>query len=345
MRLGLMAAATLLAIAPGTGFAQRQTPIQLADGKPYEHKPSGLTVPATLDDLPRTGASALEAGQLDENVSFQSGNEVLTVYIFRNVTGSVPLWFDRASWMIEHRSDQYGAATPLDRPAAFVPPGQATASGLTRTWLTGKGPFRSTGVALVPLGGDWYVKLRYSSGTHSAEALAPRLAGAVAALGWPAAIAPQPAAALVAACTGSLDYARKAKLKKPDMTDALIGAMVAGAAREKAAKNPEEGLPVQWCREGDSTMQFGIYRAAGNNDGYLLALGDAGRAISVHRGLALEDRDPGYQVSVATLDRTLIYPSFDKLPRPEAAVEAVMRNRPISSSARDSKQLTIGIAK
>ena len=71
-------------------------------------------------------------------------------------------------------------------------------------------------------------------------------------------------------------------------------------------------------------------------------MGDAGRVINVSPGLALDSKDPGYSLSLGLLDRTLVYPSFDKLPLPDVAIDAVMKNRPISSATRDGKNITIG---
>ena len=70
-------------------------------------------------------------------------------------------------------------------------------------------------------------------------------------------------------------------------------------------------------------------------------MGDAGRVISVLPGISLDSKDPGYRLSLGLLDQTLIYPSFDKLPAPDVAIDAVMKNRPISSTMRGSKNITI----
>ena len=339
MRLGLSAAAALLAIMPGAPEAQTQRrPIELPASESYTHKPTGLAIPLTLDDLPRVGGTALEADQLDEYVNFESGNEAVTVYVFRNVAGSVPVWFDRSTWAVEHRPDVYGAVTPLDRSPAFIPPGQANPSALTRIWLTGKGPFRSTGLAFVPLGEDWYVKIRYSSATHSAEALAPRIAGVVAALGWPTEIAEQPDAALIADCAEPLAFTGTAKPLKPDGAETLMSSFLTAAINDPSIKKKESAAPPAiWCRDpaiaADGTR--GIYRADGAADAYLIALGDAGRAISVGRNelgeLVAKKKKPRFSVSLLSMGNSYFFTPHDRLPDPAQALKIVQSGRVTSS--------------
>jgi hypothetical protein len=75
-----------------------------------------------------------------------------------------------------------------------------------------------------------------------------------------------------------------------------------------------------------------------------MAIGDAGRVINVERGLQL-DKDPGYQLSLGDLDRTLVYPSFNGLPNPEDAFKAVRTAPVVSSAARGGKDISINVAK
>lgn len=160
----LLLAAIALCVASPT-IAQQPPQLTLGATEPYRHKPSGLSVPTTLDGLQRTSAVAY-VPDLDEALSFDnpSNSDTLTVYVFRNVSGSVPLWFDRIDWVASHR-DIYGGLVPLHTPTAFTPPGQGTASGLIDSYSVSKGPYRSTAIAFMPLGADWYVSVRYSSKT------------------------------------------------------------------------------------------------------------------------------------------------------------------------------------
>ncbi len=77
-----------------------------------------------------------------------------------------------------------------------------------------------------------------------------------------------------------------------------------------------------------------------------MGLGDAGRIISLAPSLgALVDNRKGYMLSFADLDKTLIYPNFDKLASPEQALDAVNSASPISSTARGTdgdSTITIG---
>ena len=143
-----------------------QEPLAVAEGKPWTHAHSGITIPAALDELPRVRATSFAAPELDISQNFASddGRESLTVYIFRNTNGAVPVWFAQAQRAISLRTDL--ADPPLGvAPVAFTPPGQSTASGIKAVFAPiGVEGIRSTGVALFAVG-DWYVKLRANSAT------------------------------------------------------------------------------------------------------------------------------------------------------------------------------------
>jgi hypothetical protein len=54
----------------------------------------------------------------------------------------------------------------------------------------------------------------------------------------------------------------------------------------------------------------------------------------------------GYAVSFGDLDRTLVYPNFDKLASPDRVLEVVTGTSPVSSSARGEaggNTITIGV--
>ena len=96
----------LLAVAPSAA----QQPLPLDPGKAWKHKHSGIIVPATLAGTPRDRGMTYAPDELDLGLSFVVGDaaESLTVYIFRNTNGAVPVWFSQAQWGIEHRGN-FGA--------------------------------------------------------------------------------------------------------------------------------------------------------------------------------------------------------------------------------------------
>src|SRR5690606_29234962 len=108
----------------------------------------------------------------------------LTLYIFRDTNGSVPVWFAQAVRAITLRADlkapPYGVA-----PVAFTPPGQPAASGLKAVFApVDVEGIRSTGVALFAVDG-WYVKLRANSATLTPGDMSDWIEGVLGELNLP----------------------------------------------------------------------------------------------------------------------------------------------------------------
>ena len=147
-----------------------------------------------------------------------------------------------------------------------------------------KPPYRSTGVALVPLGEDWLVKLRYSSTTLAPEELGARMQAVLGALAWPKTIAPVPAARPIADCTTTLRTKDDAKPRGDALGSSLLQGALLGAIAKGEVKPEKTAHVATFCRDPAAHPELGnagVYRADGERDGYLIALGDAGRGIYV----------------------------------------------------------------
>lgn len=360
MRLlpALLAAALiagLLLAAP----AQAGEPIdlKLSATKPYRHKPTGLIIPPVLDNIARTRASALTI-DLDEFVEFETanGDEDITVYIFRHVNGSVPVWADRVAWQIEHR-DVYGGAKLAAPIAAFTPPGQANPSGLIGSYAPGKGPYRSTAFAFMPLGAEWYVALRYSSVALKPDELDGRLRAVIAALQWPKMIDAQPDAAPIAYCTTPLALSGQANPVVDDnaMAAALLTSIVAIPIGSKDRKKQPPAPAIRWCQDAgryDGLEGHGVYRPVDTTDRYLIAFGDAGVGAmsgpadgSLEEFLKVKDKDapPNWTVTLLQLGKSSFYRRFDLLPPPDQLYAIVTREPSQSSVSSWGKNSTITI--
>lgn len=335
MRLPTLIAWLLLALP-----AAAQTEIQVPANAGWKHEATGTIFRSKLSGIPRTSIKDNSDTELDVSVHYGDADTTLTIFLFRPVLASVPIWFDRSETQIG-LGDTFGGVSPLGDIRAFALPQGKTPGGMRRVYVPGKREIKSTGLAVLPLG-EWLLKIRITSNSLDPAALDAKLDEVIQAIGWPAGAADPVAAAPVPACTSQLAYARKAKLRKPSMTDALLGATLLGVAADKAEKG-EKATPVDWCREGEANQRYGVYRAKGSRDAYTLAMGDAGRTISVSPGIALDGGSGGYMLALGQLDRTLIYPSFDRLPAPDTAFQAVLNTAPISSSARGGKDITIGV--
>lgn len=340
-----LAQSALFAAAPAA--AQKAQEITLPAGQPWVHKHSGLSVPPVLEGLPRTRITALEPDQLDEYVNFESadGGTALTIYVYRHVTGSIPVWFDRAQWAIEKRGT-FGTPEPLAPAAAFIPPHQSSASGLAITYSTTNEPYRSTAVAMLPLGAEWIVKIRYSSATLNAPQLRTHMDAVMKAIDWPANLPPQPTATPVAACPTPLSFKSKVKVLPPNTTETLIGAALAGARPN--AGSP--GAPVLWCKDADTLgglPSAGLFRPDASADSYLIALNDAGRGISVTPNVAaLFDKTakPGWSVALVQMRQTVNFPPVDGLPDPGQLFHMLQTTKPVSAADTwGGKTITLGV--
>ena len=120
------------------------------------------------------------------------------------------------------------------------------------------------------------------------------------------------------------------------MMQALLGGMLAVGADKSLPKDP---APVQWCRDPEKpVVDYGVYRAGGMTDGYLLAIGDSGRVAGVYKGITLpgEPSTGGYAVTFTDLDGSVAsFPSFDQLPQPQQVLDLVLGGHgPIARTTR-----------
>ncbi|MCG7347308.1 hypothetical protein [Sphingomonas sp. ACRSK] len=331
------AAAAMISGTPAA--AQQATDLKVSAGKPYKHKLSGLRLPATLAGAPRIKAIAIGEDLLDVSASYESsdGAELLSLYVYRQASGALPVWFDRARWAIENRPDVYGKPVAAVGSPSFVPPGQQTESGLIAAYTLNKGPYRSTGVAILPFG-EWLVKLRYSSKTLESASLATAMREALAALEWPREVAPAPATSPVAECPTPLALSGEAKPASTNGAAALMAAFMGLAVHADTKKQdaPTPQPAVSWCRDATILKAGGVYRPNAATDRYLIALSDAGRGIFVQpdaaSALLAESKpaEPRWSVALIDLGTITNFQAQDRLPPPEQVVEHIIRG-PINS--------------
>lgn len=342
----------LLALALGAGAglalpatAQAQAQINVPAHVSWMHDGTGLILRSKLAGLPRGTISDSTKGGFDIMVQYAEGEATaVTLYIYRPALMSVPMWFDRSETQILLRQDVFGTSTPTGPARAFAGPRAAAPTALRRSYVPGKGPNKSTGLAILPLG-EWLVAVRASSQTLDPAALDAKIDEVIAGIGWPEKI-PEgpvaPAAVAITPCTGALAYDRKAKPMKPDTGQSILGAIILGVAADATKdKDGKPIVPAQFCREGDPTQQYGVYRTSDSTDNYTIAIADAGRVVTVWHALKLEGKEKGYQLGLGDLDRKLVYPNFDGLPTPQAALEAVTKLRPVSAVQRGTKNVQV----
>jgi hypothetical protein len=338
----------LLATATSAAAQGESRTLEVPANKKWQHAATGLIVPTALAGLPRTEITDASATELDISLQFGSTDSTFaTIFLFRPALMSVPVWFDRVETQVL-KGNSFGEATPIAPPAVFAVPGRTNTSALRRVYLPGKPTFSATGVAVLPLG-DWLVVVRMTSHALSPSDLDDKLAAVVAGLGWPAQKPGEPetmAASLVQPCSASFRYDPKAKMKKPDMAQGLLGATLAMMASNPPQDDEKQAAarPATFCRDGEPTRELAVYRALpADTQSYTIALADAGRTVSVYPDLMSDPDKPGFAVTLNTLDRAYVFPAFNRLPTPGKVMEAIGKTQPISSSERGSGNMDITI--
>ena len=319
----MFACAALIACATPAVAQKNPPPLKTPAGKPFLHANSGITLPAQLADLPRTGAREYEKPQLDVLFTYKdkADDEELSVYIYRVTTGAPAVWFEQAVRPISERP-AFRRMTEMDLPVSFALPGQSVASGMRAAWTVSDSSIRSTALAIVPVG-DWLVKFRYSSVTREAASLVRRLDAMIAGIGWPAAIANAPAATRVEDCATQLKLDGKSSPVQQEGASALGDALVLSLTDKPDRK------PVAWCRDRTVESPVPVYRPAGTTDSYLATLSDSGRAVWVRpgaSGLVASDRKPSWAVSIVLAGETINYGGRDRLPPPAQLSEILKGN-------------------
>lgn len=333
----------VLALATATPAAARD--LGVPAGKGWKHAETGLILMPQLAGLSRIALT--DATQTERDVAAQydmpDKSMFATIYLFHPAIPDVALWFDRSRTAIETRDLFRNAAPASADPIAFAVGGSGSAASLRQVYATpGGGQYRSTALAVVPVG-DWVVSVRMSAKTLTADQLDASLQQVIQTIRWPpSATTGTIAAAPVTTCTTPLTFT-KAKQTKPNGADLLMSLMASTMAAK--AKTEETSAPPvphpTWCRDGTASTEYGVYRSSASTGGYVMALYDAGRVISVYPSLMGQvDNSGTYAVSLEDVEGTTsVFPSFTALPSPKQVWDLVESGK--RSGTMKGKQMTI----
>lgn len=309
----------------------------------WKEPETGVILHRTLAGLPRKEIGDFGQSGLDIYARYLDDSTEITVYLFRPALQNVAIWFDRAETQVMAR-DIFASPMPVAPALAFAPPKSATASALRRAYVPGKGPVKSTGIVMMPIG-KWLVGIRMSSMTIGPAELDARIDQAIAGIGWPEGVADSPAVAAVEPCAAPLDYDRRAKMQKPEMADILLGAVMPKVIAEAKAKGEvKAGSAEPLCRDLPAKREYAVYRTPDATNVYVMALGDAGRAANVGPGISIGDKKsaPSFSVTFSDINGTTsVYPSFDKLPHPDQVLKLISTQSPLSSTSGNNVSINM----
>lgn len=289
----------------------------------WTHKSSSIALPETIGGLPRQIALAFAPSGPNARIAFGStqGDETLSIDIFRNTSGNVPLWFSQAQRSVESLSDYDGAKLAVP-PSPFDLPALGNDTGLLAVYdRRPDGKRQSIGVALFSVG-DWYVHLRAVSFKRSAGDTAAWMQTAIADMELPPAPRGKPIRPITA-CATTLAHPPGRPENVPPY------GLVTLTKRDKAPDN--RILGSFWCLDSNLGKGRVAYRPTGTNDRYLLATDHVGVALSV-RGEAPTGGTPSYYSVVSLRPRTLdVLAMFDRLPAPSHALERISAGQSLKS--------------
>jgi len=324
------------------------------DAAVWQHPHSGIAFPTTLGGLPRARVVQFAPDYLNLGFSYREEGaiEELSVYVYRNTNGGVPVWFEQARKVLEIR-DTYAGPLLASGAEQYAWSGAEGWQGLRAVYSTpGSNNFTSTGIALFSVKG-WFVKMRASSDVKTASELAQLMDTAFAELTPPAAEFDQPSIVPVIACEDKLAFKKKAKDAKTDGASSIMGALMGAPIPEAAGEQNERTQPVAaavWCRDASLIPAQVAYRKDASTDSYLLALGDSGIGVSVAPDASLmlpeskaNKKDQAFAITVITESERINFVPQNRLPSPERVMEIIISNRPISSVSTWGDDFTVNI--
>lgn len=339
--LGLIAA-----LFAATSVAAVPRNLDLKPTAGWQHAATGTIIMPILGGMTRQDIRDFGTQELDMVLTYttQATGTTASIYLFRPLMHSVPIWFDRSRTAIEANRTTFPSGVRGGEPTSFPATG-TTPPGLKSIYDT-DGPEKSTGLVMVQVG-DWLLAVRMTSSTLSSAALDQQITAVLRTIRFPSAAADPPVP--VAPCAIALTFGPAKQLRErqqDSMMDALLGGALA-ASLQSGAK-PDEP-PQLLCRDGSSNTQFGVYHGVDNGTSYVIALADGGVSISVEPSLAgllgVGSKAKRFSVTRNELDRSLVYAPFDNMPAPSVAVEMTAKARPISMTERGSGTTSITLSK
>lgn len=309
-----------------------------------------MRFPARIDGFERNRLIQFEDRQTNiaANYEDRETGTVLTIYIYRPIVPDAQIWFDRALQSIGARQRAYGTVDLSEISiSSFAPKGAGAKSGQFAV-LEPESGYRSTSVAMFRAD-QWLVKLRISSKDLSTSKLADLTSKIASKLPALDGVSSDPAY-LVEECKTPMEgrTAIPFTSSKGDTAIALeasaflMAESIKSVEGESAGGTPvgEEAKPVRYCREGARRDQFNQYRPNEATDQYILAIGDAGNAISVFPK-KLFGAEPGDEsgrmvtrIHSGSGLETIVHRPFVGVPDIQTAADAVFRSPALAKVTR-----------
>lgn len=298
--------------------ASAQTPVPVEPDAPFVHEPSGITVPARVGRFARVSVTDYAGDQLNIAIQLreESKETFLSLFIYRAAMPNISVWGDFSALKMVNNPSIGGAVEGSFLLGRFTPPnGSGADSGLHARALLEGAQQNSTGLSIFAHD-DWIVKLRATSNALSDTEITALIGEVLTALTMPASEARYPPVTLIEPCRSELKFGKNVEALRLDMTgQIMIGAVVQKVSlANMGADNP--GKP--WCRDPQSSLDYGVYREDNSKKGYLVTLSDGGVAamVSDFRSNLLSGKVSGVLVTTSDGLTQQTWPILDKRPHP-----------------------------
>lgn len=313
------AALALATLASTAAVAGQPGPIAAPSEESWQHKRSGVTVPAAIGDMKRTEISDFSKAQVNISVQYQSDSALTTVYLYRPHWNDVGVWFDRGEWAVGASKAALDPVPVGDQPTPIARPGQTVMTGLLRHYRMGNGQFKASSLAMLPVGG-WLMKIRYSSTSDDIDAAQAAVDQILNAITFPAGLPEGQAVGSIAPCVDKIKW-KKAKIIREDMMGALLNSALFPSLMEKGAFAAPDGS--QLCKLDTGNAPYALYRDQKNKDKYWMPVSDSGALAQV---MQVKTEFGGNQYwSVLTYnDDHILLPAFTQIPEPDLWFNVVM---------------------
>lgn len=325
--------AALLALLSPVSFASAQTPIYAELDAPFLHEGSGITVPAQIGSFSRASVTDLADQQLNVAIQFRERGDAtsLTLFIYRAAAPNVSIWGDFSSIRMLNNPAIGNAVDGSFFLGRFTPPnGSGAGSALhARALVEGQGA-RSTALSIFAHN-DWIVKLRATSSALSDDELTAVMARVLSELPMSQSETTYPPVTFIQPCEKPIKFEENLVTRRLDLFDAMSMALAVNEV--SVTENLTDRGEEPWCRDTQSTSQYGLYREANSKRDYFMALSDAGLGayVSRFRTTLIKTRFSGYLVKVSDGITEDAWHLFDKRPHPAFVYSRIGSFSPIAT--------------
>lgn len=304
--------------------AVAQTEISVPDTASWQHARSEIILPSKMAGLKRVKISDNSKSELDVTVQYEGADAVGTVYLYRPYWNDVGVWFDRSEQGVLANKGLGNVVALENAATSFARPSGTVASGLYRIYTASGDKYKTTALAIFPVG-HWFVKLRYSTSNSDLAIAKAKLMDMVAKVRVPVTASEGAAPQSIPMCATPIKW-KKAKVIKPDLVSALVtGTTFTELMKLRTADFLD--LPNA-CRDGAPTELYTLYRDAKDDNNIVMVAGDSGYSVQVLEAL-LSSKE--YWAIASDLSQHALLPTFTKMPAPELLFKVVASGQTVAS--------------